>query len=244
MKKVLILISVMGILTSEGNAQWSGSTNETTAGSVGIGTTNLGTDKLKVATGGQYVRVGSWGLGITDSGWRNTFTLSNNYDYHEIYNNDSKPLVFQHQYGGNIGIGIIDPLGRLDIKIKSDESSVKHLRFLDGDDQIGSFGPIATADGIGLSFSAYTNSNITTAEPTLVLSAFTNDITPNNNYDAAVSIRGYDVSDNSTLQNLPIFKVMNGHSSAYLTVRIHMNSCEDIFPLLKKVEARRGFVVR
>jgi hypothetical protein len=219
MKHLIVAISIL-IISTDIQAQQDTTINGTTFksdGRLSVGTSSIGTDNLKVFTGGQYFRVGAWGIGISDAGWRNTLILSNKYDYHEIHTNDNKPLILQNYAGGNIGIGTTNPLGRVDIKIKSDESSIKHLRFLDGNEQIGTFGPLSSSDGGGLAFSAFSKPS-TTSAPTMVLSAYTNDLVPQLNYQAAVSIRGYDVSDNSTLQNMPIFKVMNGHHSAYLTV--------------------------
>jgi len=110
MKKI-ILLTISLIVTLHVNAQFSNPTNPTTLGSVGIGTTDFGYDKLRIATGEQYFRVGTWGFGLTDSGWRNTLTFSNNYDFHEIYNNDNKPLVLQYTNKGGVGIGTNDLRG-------------------------------------------------------------------------------------------------------------------------------------
>ena len=117
----------------------------------------------------------------------------------------------------NVGIGTTNPISKLDLKVSTSES-ISNLNFFDGNYKIGSIRHVSSTDGIGLSLSAFTEYNATTAQPTLVLSGYTRDLVPNQDYDAAVSVRGYNIDDNSNLENLPIFKVMNGHSSAYLTV--------------------------
>lgn len=123
---------------------------------------------------------------------------------------------------GRVGIGTSTPSSKLDLQVKSAES-VQNLTFLDGSYKIGSIGHVSSTDGIGLSFSSFTQNNVSSAVPTLVFSSYTKDFAPNDIYDAAVSIRGYNIDGNTNLQNIPIFKVLNGHSAAYLTVNANGN---------------------
>lgn len=118
---------------------------------------------------------------------------------------------------GNVGIGTTTPTSKLDIKVGSSET-MSNVNFLDGNYRIGSIGRASSTDGIGLFISGYTEASVSTAMPTLVLKGYAKDFVPDNEYDAAVSVRGYNVTDDSELQNTPIFKVLNGHSVAHLTV--------------------------
>ncbi len=127
----------------------------------------------------------------------------------------SKADIFVNS-SGNVGIGTSSPNAKLDIKIGSSES-VNSLNLYDGNYQIGSFRTLSSTDGRGLVISGRTESS-TSAQPTLVLAGYTQDLVADNEYDAAVSVRGYDISDNSTLQNAPIFKVLNAGSNSYFTV--------------------------
>jgi hypothetical protein len=83
--------------------------NNTANGNVGIGSVDTRGDKFHVNTGGQFFRAASWGIGVADSGWRNTLILSNNYNYSEIFNNDGQPIVLQVPNGGNVAIGTPTP---------------------------------------------------------------------------------------------------------------------------------------
>ena len=89
----------------------------------------------------------------------------------------------------NVGIGTTNPISKLDLKVSTSES-ISNLNFFDGNYKIGSIRHVSSTDGIGLSLSAFTEYNATTAQPTLVLSGYTRDLVPNQDYDAAVSVRG------------------------------------------------------
>ncbi len=77
----------------------------TKKGGVAIGTSNLTGDKFKVATGGQYFRVSTWGAGVVDSDWTNTLMFSNNKTWNEIYNNTGTPIILQNTKKGGVAIG-------------------------------------------------------------------------------------------------------------------------------------------
>lgn len=129
----------------------------------------------------------------------------------------SGTAFFSVAENGNIGIGSTSPASKLDIKIGSSET-VRMLDFTDGNYRVGSVEKLSSNDGVGLVLSGYTKTSVTEANPTLVLKGYTKDLAPNNEYDAAVTVRGYNVEDDTELQNIPIFKVLNAHSVAHLTV--------------------------
>ncbi|HEY3357838.1 MAG TPA: hypothetical protein VGQ83_31595 [Polyangia bacterium] len=83
-------------------------------GAVGIGTTTPA-DRLTVATGGQYFRAATWGIGITDPAWTNTAQLSNDGSIFKIWHNGGRPLALQTETGGNVGIGTTAPAAKLDV---------------------------------------------------------------------------------------------------------------------------------
>lgn len=122
---------------------------------------------------------------------------------------------------GNVGIGTVTPNAKLDIKIGSSET-VNSVNLYDGNYEIGSIRKLSSTDGRGLVISGKTE-NATTAQPTLILAGYTKDFAADNSYDAAVSIRGYNVDNNSALQSAPIFKVLNGAQSSYFTVNSNGN---------------------
>ncbi len=87
----------------------------TNSGDVGIGTTETGSDKLRVSTGNQFFRVIEDGIGITDKDWTNTLLMSNYGTRAEIFHNGGKPLILQYQAQGNVGIGTINPTAKLTV---------------------------------------------------------------------------------------------------------------------------------
>jgi hypothetical protein len=84
-------------------------------GDIGIGTIDNRGDKFHVNTGSQFFRVATWGIGVADSGWQHTLTLSNFNNYSEIFNNNGKPLILQYSAKGRVGIGTINPGYELDV---------------------------------------------------------------------------------------------------------------------------------
>ncbi|WP_420385502.1 hypothetical protein [Roseivirga sp.] len=222
MKKPLLFLSAF-ILCSYSFAQ----TNTfPSSGNVGIGTTSpsekleiLG--NLKLSTG-SHVKFGL--------------------DYSKIFENGVDQLVIQGHNGillqswdgssstlytdlftryGKVGIGTTSPSAHLEVK-RASSSTSEFLRFTDGNYNIGAIQSLSSTDGRGIIFNAKSE-GVSTPEPSLVLAAYSNDLQPNNDYDAAVSVRGYDISDNSPLENLPIFKVLNGHSEVKLSVEANGN---------------------
>ncbi len=109
MKRLFFTVSLM-VWSLISFGQWTPNTTDpnvtiSRSGAVGIGTSNLTGDKFKVATGGQYFRVGTWGAGVVDSDWTNTLMFSNNKTWNEIYNNTGTPIILQNTKKGGVAIG-------------------------------------------------------------------------------------------------------------------------------------------
>ncbi len=216
--------------------QGTGNSYINTTGNIGIGTnqpnyklevmgTGTATTTSRIASGGHVNHRISRGNGNFDAGYLFYTGSTLDWRFQESANGNNlnirdesagiNVLTFEDNTG-NIGIGIANPSAKLDIKVGSTETA-NSINLHDGNYEIGSIRKLSSTDGRGLVISGRTE-NATTAQPTLILAGYTKDYAADNSYDAAVSIRGYNVDDNSTLQSAPIFKVLNGSSDSYFTV--------------------------
>ncbi|PWL30058.1 hypothetical protein [uncultured Roseivirga sp.] len=118
--------------------------------------------------------------------------------------------------GGNVGIGTNNPTDLLSLS-KSTSSTVGLIKFFDGGYHIGGIRNLSSTDGYGLYIEGRTEGGLEPV-PGLVLAGHVNDEMPNNDYDAAVNIRGYNIDNSSSLQNMPVLRVMNSHSQIFFSV--------------------------
>jgi len=140
--------------------------------------------------------------------------------YSDDGNSDYGTFVIYKQSGaildGRVGIDETNPTAKLNIH-RTSSGTRNHINITDGPYTVGRFSPVSSNDGIGLFISgfSYGNSN---PNPNLLLAGYVEDNYPDNIYDSAVAFRGYDMSDNSALSNMAIFRVLNAHTSLMFSI--------------------------
>jgi hypothetical protein len=135
------------------------------------------------------------------------------------YSNKTNQLYLKTD--GNVGIGTTSPQAHFDMK-KATSSNTDILRFTDGNFKLGSFQSLSSTDGYGLFLAGRTEGGLLPV-PALTLAGYANDFSADHEYDAAVSVRAYDITDGSKLNNMPVFRVMNGHADIHLSVEANGN---------------------
>lgn len=197
------------------------------SGNVGIGT-NDPTDLLHLNASNPYLRLQP---GINQAGGIRFYESTNElggyyysgsqFEVKTFFNRDialTTPNggLFVEGTNGNIGIGTTTPNAHLEIK-KASSSSQDLLKFTDGNLEIGRINGLGTADGLGLFFAGKTSAS-GSSMPAMTIAGYANDLSPDDVTDAAISLRAYNAANNGTLSNMPLFKVLNGHSNAALTI--------------------------
>ncbi|PWL29973.1 hypothetical protein [uncultured Roseivirga sp.] len=117
---------------------------------------------------------------------------------------------------GNLGIGTTSPSAHLEIK-KASSSAYDILRFTDGNYNLGSIKNLSSTDGYGLFISGRTEGG-SLPVPALTFAGYANDVSPDHDYDAAVTVRAFDISDGSKLNYMPVFRVMNSSTDIHLSI--------------------------
>ena len=163
-------------------------------------------DYLALKHGGNNTESNTYGIRMTDVGAA-----------FEVGRNDFNTIFMKVERDGNVGIGIDGPQAKLDLGIESANGLANFVRMQDGNHEIGRIAKLSSSDGRGLFVAGYSHGS-TLADPSLVLAGYANDVSPDSEYDAAVTIRGYDVYDNGTLSNMPTFRVLNGHTETQLII--------------------------
>lgn len=222
-------------ITHPGNFLLNGASDNNGKADFAVGVGNGGVATLGLLA--DQLRVGhtdlNWGVRLTSDGLFQTYgknmvigalgnASASQYISFSTINSGSQAERMRISQNGNVGIGTTSPDALLEIKMKSSDPKAQLLRFNDGGYDFGSIMKLSATDGKGLVLKG-ASSGVSSAEPSLILAGYANDLVPDHDYDAAVSIRAYDIQNNGILKNMPTFRILNGHHTTQLLVNANGN---------------------
>jgi len=140
--------------------------------------------------------------------------------YSDDGNSDYGTLVIYEQKGAIFDgrVTISGNVSNSSLNIYRNSSSTdKFINFTDGAYTIGSIDSFSSTDGLGLVINSFSYGS-STPNVGLVMSSYAQDSAPDHIFDGAITIRGYNKTDNSILAKMPIFRVLNAASDLIFSI--------------------------